>query len=183
LYINEIEEIEESEFVEFRLDLFRHLKLAMDEKLLDETYADVHELERYLECVYTAHLEIDPSLLDVSIMNALERLKNFSVNGNSGKAARDEMKIDLNVHVMETDQPEVTYSLGVPLHYTPSDVIAQVIRAKMSTLRQSSKEINDIVDAYKYSYMLNVCGCDEIFYGDKFKISAYKVSQLTFYFK
>lgn len=31
-----------------------------------------------------------------------------------------------------------------------------------------------INNSYKNLYMLNVCGCDEIFYGDKHKIGAYK---------
>lgn len=128
-----------------------------------------------MSCVYAQNIEIDPSLLDVNIMNALNRLREFSFMGRLSNGSVESAKIDVNVHVIETDQPEVTYHLAVSPNATPVDVVVDIIRAKLSSLKQSNEQINDIVNRYKHSYMLNVCGCDEILYGEKFKISSYKV--------
>lgn len=151
--------------MEFRLGLLKQLKQEMDEKIpvgktgvstalavrnnqkevikstgdAEEEDEDEHELRSYMECTYAPNLEIDPSLLDcTSLMNTVDRLGNFSLANTS--------KLEINVHVMETDQPEVTYHLSVDLETTPSRIVAEIIRAKLSALKQSDSQIDEIVD-------------------------------------
>lgn len=176
LHINEIEHVKDNEIIEFRLELFKELKATMEEKAQriqeNSSPGSQDEIKSFLQCVYSQNLEIDPSLLDVSLINTVNRLKNikFDISKNKNN------KLDINVHVMETDQPEVTYHLNVELDSTPTDIVVDIIKAKLSALKQSDSQIIDIVNKYKDSYMLNVCGCDEIFYGEKNKISTYKVN-------
>ncbi len=59
---------------------------------------------------------------------------------------------------------------------TPADITQEVIRRKMNALNMYTKEqIELVVERYKDVYMLNVCGCDEIFYGNRYKFSTFKV--------
>jgi hypothetical protein len=127
-----------------------------------------------MDSLYSPYLEIDPSLLDVSIMNTLNSLNEFSLTSLLG-STRVSNRIELDIHVMETDQPEMTYNLNVPLSYTPTDLTVEIIRKKLSALGQTKEQMNGVIERYKDSYMLNVCGCDEVFYGNVHKLSSYKV--------
>ena len=130
-----------------------------------------------MECLYAPYLEIDPSLLDVSIMNTVKSLNEISLFNNDTQSN----KIQIDVHIMETDTPAMVYNLNVPLSYTPADVTIEIIRKKLSSLGQTNEQMNDVIEKYKDSYMLNVCGCDEIFYGNTHKLSSYKVIYLSLF--
>jgi hypothetical protein len=167
LYVNEIELIKDVELIEFRLKLLKFIKERLNDKL-----TSYNEFNTMMECLYSPYLEIDPSLLDVSIMNTLKSLNEFSLFNNDQQSN----KIQIDVHIMETDTPEMVYNLSVPLSYTPTDVTIEIIKKKLSSMGQTKEQMNDVIEKYKDSYMLNVCGCDEIFYGNSYKLSSYKVS-------
>lgn len=165
LYINEIEQNRDEEIIEFRLSLFR---LVKDQVIRNQSL----HYTSLIDCVYSPHLEIDPSLLDMSIIRAVDSLKSFSFGDISESKPN---LIEIEIHVTETNQPEATYHLKVPLTYSPIDIIIDVIKSKLSSLNQTSEQIDDIINRYKHSYVLSVCGCDEMFYGSKHSISAFKV--------
>jgi len=67
---------------------------------------------------------------------------------------------------METGTEQMqTFSLNVPVTSTPTDVVGDVIKEKLLLSNHDKKQIEDIVTTYKNSYILNVCGCDEILNG------------------
>lgn len=162
LYVNEIEQSKDIELTEFRLDLFLMLRVILEEQLR----ADSTEL---IEKIYTPYLEIDPTLLDVGIEGAVDSMGGLTFGKN------DLAMIEMDVRVTEAGQPETTYHLQVPLSWTPVSIICRIIEIKVGTFSKSHEEIEAIVREYKDAYMLNVCGCDEVFHGDKCKIGSYKV--------
>jgi len=166
LYVNEIELIKDLELIEFRLKLLKFIKERLNDKL-----SSYNEFNTMMECLYSPYLEIDPSLLDVSIMNTVKSLNDFCIFNDD----KQSNKIKIDVHIMETDAPEIVYNLNVPLTHTPTDVTIEVIKKKLSSMGQTREQMNDVIEKYKDSYMLNVCGCDEIFYGNTYKLSSYKV--------
>jgi len=122
-----------------------------------------------VDAIYRPYLDIDPSFLELSVTNTLNSFNFFSFTN-----IENEPKISINIYVMETNQPEAVYNLNVPFSSTPEAIIIQVIKSKLKTLGQTNEQIKEIVKKYKDSYFLNVCGCDEIIYGNEHKINTYK---------
>lgn len=160
LYLNEIESSKEVELVEFRLELLQLLKLNLQKQI---------SLDLTIESIYTPNLEIDPTLLDIGITNTVDSFSHFSFSNTGNKVS-----IEIDIHVTETDQPEKIYELNVPISFTPIDIICEIIKMKMDGLNKSISEVDEILDQYKNAYVLNICGCDEVLYGNKHKISTYK---------
>ena len=79
----------------------------------------------------------------------------------------------------EANADKQIYKLDVEQSNTPSDIIVKVIHAKLSKTNNNHEQINEIVKCYKDSYLLCVCGCDEILYGYKNPIGSYKVCLLN----
>lgn len=166
LYVNEIEQSKDMELIEFRLELLVLVKSILEEQMKSTTTS-------LIESIYTPHLEIDPTLLDVGIATTVDSFNLFSFSSTRGKEAM----VDIKVHVSETDAPETLYQLNVPTSFSPTDIISEIIKAKL--VAKSAEEVAEIVSQYKDMYMLNVCGCDEVFHGNKCKIISYKVSFLN----
>ncbi len=163
LYVNEIEQSKEIELIEFRMELFLLLRDILDEKVKSTATETIEQ-------IYTPYLEIDPSLLEIGIANTCKDFNMFTF-----EAGCDQRElIEVNVHVKETGNVETVYSLSIPLEWTPVEIICAIIKAKLGSSK-SSEEVEEIVRQYKDAYMLNVCGCDEIFHGDKCRISTFKV--------
>ena len=165
LYVSEIENIKDIELIEFRLELFRLLKTALS----------AQKSSSLIESVYTPCLEIDPSFLEVSLATTLNSFNLFSFS-----KIDNEPKIQMDIFVTETNAPEIVYNLNIPLSTTPEAIIIEIIKKKLKTLGQTDEQIVEIVKKYKDAYLLNVCGCDEIIFGNFHKISTYKVKILIF---
>lgn len=160
LYVNEIEQIKDNELVEFRHELFRLIKTTLS-----------NQKPNTFEAVYTPYLEIDASFLEVNITSTLNSFNLFSFS-NIDK----EPKIKMNIYVTETNQPEIVYNLEIPFSWTPEAIIIEIIKVKLQTMGQNDEQIKEIIKKYKDAYFLNICGCDEIIYGNTNKINSYKVS-------
>ena len=159
LYMSEIEQNKDIEIVKFRLELLRILLNILSQQQLVNLN---EEFKSLIDCVYAPRLEIDPSLLDMSIIDTANSLNNCSVSNASPNRKKH---IAIDVHVMETDRAEHTFHLNVPLSCNPTDIVTEVIKSKLFSSNQTQQQIEDIVQMFKSSYILNVCGCDEIFYG------------------
>lgn len=158
LYVNEIEQIKDNELIEFRFELFKLIKTTLSNQ------------KTLIESVYTPYLEIDPSFLEVSLNSTLNSFNLFSFSN-----IENEPKIQMDIFVIETNQPEAVYNINVPFSWTPEAIIIEIIKVKLKKLGQSEEQIKEIIKRYKDSYLLNICGCDEIIFGNVNKISSYKV--------
>lgn len=168
IYPSEFDQIRDPELVQYRTELHEIIRNMTTEKLKQRE----DEAERaLLECIHAPYLEIDPSLLDFSVANAVNSINLWTLEGQGS------LKLTVDVHVSETDAPTRTYTLAVPLNHSPLNMVSEIIRQKLSGANRSQKQINDTVENYKDAYMLNVCGCDEVFYGAKSKVAAYKYIQ------
>ena len=166
IYPSEFDQIRDPELVQYRTELHEMIRNMTNEKLKQRE----DEAEKnLLECIHAPYLEIDPSLLDFSVANAVNSINLWTLEGQGS------LKLTVDVHVSETDAPTRTYTLAVPLNQSPLNMVSDIIRQKLSGANRSQKQINDTVENYKDAYMLNVCGCDEVFYGAKSKVAAYKV--------
>lgn len=166
LHVSEIESIKDIELIDFRLELFRFLKSALNAQKSDSL----------IETIYTPCLEMDPSFLEVSLTNTLNSFNLFSFS-----KLENEPKIQMDIYVNETNAPEIVYNLNILLSATPEAIIIEIIKKKLKTLGQNDEQIVEIVKKYKDAYLLNICGCDEIFFGNVHKISTYKVNTLIFF--
>ncbi|CAF0737287.1 unnamed protein product [Brachionus calyciflorus] len=155
LYVNELDKINDEELVDYRIGLLKEIKSNFENNLNNH--------ESLIKCIYSPNLEIDPNLLDFNQINS--KLDRIELN---------DKKINICIFVNETGLEETSYSLSVPLCLTPSDLIAHIITLKMENLNHRKEQIEKIVESYKDSYVLNVCGCDEVLYGSENKICSYK---------
>jgi phosphatidylinositol-4,5-bisphosphate 3-kinase catalytic subunit alpha/beta/delta len=160
LYTNEIEQNKDLEIIEFRLELLRIIHRILNEQNSSNLSQNYKSL---IDCIYTPYIEIDPSLLDVSVLNTANSLDYLTFSNNQQSLKNS---IEINVHVMETGTEQMqTFSLNVSITSTPTDVVGDVIKEKLLLSNHDKKQIEDIVTTYKNSYILNVCGCDEILNG------------------
>jgi hypothetical protein len=130
-----------------------------------------------INSLHSPYLQIDPSLLDVSVHSTIDSLNSISINSNENdsKKSQPQSNIDIDIFITEMDQPKTVYNLNVPLIYTPAQIIIDIIKEKMNKVHASSSQIEQVIEQYKNSYVLNVCGCEEIFHGNKYPIQLYKV--------
>ncbi|RMZ95184.1 phosphatidylinositol 4-5-bisphosphate 3-kinase catalytic subunit alpha isoform [Brachionus plicatilis] len=161
LYVTELDKISNEELVEFRQELFKEVLLGHQEN------------KSMIQNFYSPNLEINPSMLDFSLGTRINmiQLEEF-----------DQATVDMCILVTETDRHETKYHLNVPLNYSPSDLISLMIVKKMEKSEHSDELIQGIVEKYKDSYVLQICGCDEIIFGSEHKIGSYKVTEFFFFF-
>ena len=191
LHLNEIEQIRDAELLHFRLSLFRSLQCTYQ---TNDGDGDGDNDNKSIEYFYAPNLEIEAALLDVSLSSSLllaDSLGHISLSAYE----QERSLVHVCVHVLETGDPrptETTYPLKVKLSATPSALIALVIRAKLAshsshsssstssthisddTAAEESEETQLIVSQYRDAYVLGVCGCDEVLYGGRHKLLAYK---------
>jgi hypothetical protein len=160
--VEELENSKNEELIDFRVKLFDLVKSKLN--TLKELNQNEYDLMQ-TEFVYSPNLEIDTSLFEISLTNKMSSLR-----------LDNELEtIQANVHVTESNSPSKVYTFNVSLSCTPSDIVSQTITAKLASLNQTAQQISTVINRYKNSYLLNVCGCSEVFYGNNFKISSYKV--------
>lgn len=165
MYPNDIENIKENEIVDFRFKLMT----CLNEQLIDnkKKASSKQNVDSTLfETIYSANLDLDPSLLDMSVAQTTNFFNAFSLHVN---------QIDIDILVQETNRPLATYTLEVELNLTPVDIVVMLIKKKLGASNQSKEMIDDIIKRYKDTYLLNICGCDEVLYGNKCPIGSYKV--------
>lgn len=122
-------------------------KTHNDDDEEEDNDEEEREFRSFMECIYAPNLEIDPSLLDTSLINTVNRLQKIKFADNLTSTAKTNSKLEINVHIVETEQPEVTYHLSVdPDTATPTQIIMDIIKAKLSALKQSDSQIDEIVN-------------------------------------
>lgn len=161
LCVTELDKIKNQELLEFRIELFKEVALNHQEN------------KNMIENIYSPNLEMNPAVLDFSISSRIGMIKIEELENS---------KIDVSIIVNETDQDETKYTLSVPLSYTASDLISLMIIKKLEKSNHSNQLIQSVVEKYKDSYVLEICGCDEIIFGSEHKIGSYKVRIKTYLF-
>lgn len=120
----------------------------------------------YLKRVYTPNLLLDVSLLDPT--NFLSRSVNgISLNSSSLSSANKQSTIDIQIHV--TQQAYELKSINI-FEYTPDRLLVRLAELVLKT------DKSELLRRFRQEHLLNVCGCDEILYGDDHKLGTYKVS-------
>lgn len=164
--ISDIKLIKDEEIIEYRLELFRIVK----DRLLEEIR--LNSIESNLaafESMYSPNIEIDSN-----------QLKFHSTNTPPSKPKRSShpagKKIKICIFDVGSRLAVKSISLDVLPELTPVQVIAQ--------LRAQTQEQQEFADCFrlldKYAedeLVLNICGCDEIIYGQANKIGSYKYIQ------
>jgi hypothetical protein len=88
----------------------------------------------------------------------------------------DNRIIEVIVRVKENDKLfEQVYRAKVRLNDKPIDLISEIIKLKLQESKQSEEEIRNMILRYRNSYLLNVCGSDELIYGKNHCLGSYKV--------
>ena len=151
--------MKDEEIIEFRLKLLNFL----DDTLIKNKHSSLFEI------IYSPNLELESSLLDIGVNNAVQSFNLFTLGNNSNKY------FEIKIHVQETNIPKQTYSLNVEPSQTPCDVIVSIIHLKLSKTSHDEKKNNETAQFYKDAYILCVCGCDEYLYGNQCPIGSYKV--------
>ncbi len=129
-----------------------------------------------LESVYAPNLDLGSSLLDLSVIDAANCFNLFTLSPTAvSKSVVNGNDIEIQIHVQETNMPKKMYSLIIEQNQTPSDIIVKIIHLKLSSTNNNEMQINEIIKRYKDAYLLSVCGCDEILFGNKCPIGSYKV--------
>jgi phosphatidylinositol-4,5-bisphosphate 3-kinase len=179
LYVNELDGESSlkgnGEISDFRLELFFLLRDHLVKSCEKSQQLDI--LTDILNCSYSPNLELDASLLDPTGL--------LTNNVHKISLGSDSNKLDINIHVLEVGQSEyLTYNLkNIPFQLTPIDLVSIIIRTKLEQQgSMNAHDTNESVEKFKHLYVLNVCGCDEIFFGDKHTIGSYKVCFWTLKF-
>lgn len=159
LCVTELEKIKNQELLEFRKELFKEVVLNHQEN------------KNVIENIYSPNLELNPAMLDFSISSRIGMIKIDELDNST---------IDVSIMVNETDRDETKYTFTVPLSYTASDLISLMIVKKLEKSNHSNQLIQNVVEKYKDSYVLEVCGCEEIIFGCEHKIGSYKVRENIF---
>lgn len=145
LRLDELDSIKNLEILNYRLELLKLIR-----KELNQDYDLMHFF-------HSPNLEID-----------LNRIS--SVKTQLGD--KENEFIDVCIHNIENGTCQV---LTFSLEQTPNEILREYFRVELASLVQSEGELRNIVDDYENSYLLNVCGCNDVLYRNEHSIGSYKV--------
>lgn len=154
LNVTEMNKLSNQELIEYRRDLLKEIVLNHEKN------------KNIIENIYSPNLQMNPTTLDFSLRSRLNMIK---------LEEPDNTTIDVCIIVKETDRIEIKFDFNVPLNYTPTDLISLMIVKKLENSNNSHEQIQNVVQKYRDSYVLEICGCDEIIFGSEHKIGSYKV--------
>lgn len=148
--MEELETIKDCEVIDYSLGLYELLR----KNLLAEK-----DQSAEFESIYCPNIEIDPSSMGSTDL--------------MGKPKRPLVKI-ITVKIFDNDKND--FQIDVPMNFTPRRLLREYFTQKLQrTLQISEKELLNVLDEYEKNFVLNVCGSDEVVFGDKHMLSSYKV--------
>lgn len=163
--IEEIESVKDDEIIEYRRELHR----IVERRLIEENRINSKKSNlAAFESIYAPNLEIDSSQLKLTNSNLP-----LSKSPSSNIALQNRIT-SINIKVVELsathDMKQFFYE--APLDSTPSNIINEILRLKRNDSSGFDK-VEQSID--RNNLVLNICGCNEIIYGDTNKIGSYKV--------
>ena len=151
----ELDDTKDTELIEYRLDMLIHVR----NKLCSELKLTQTDLESQLfESSHALNLEISLENLMFSSENCLvddECLTYF----------------DIGVQNLTDNTLKI---INVSINQKPSEIIREYFRQKLDCVLENDQFLN-IVKDYEKLYVLNVCGSNNILYGNKEPIGNFKV--------
>lgn len=121
------------------------------------------------------------------VFNEINRTKNFSIEEHFPHnldldlnflvpCPIDNRVIEIIVRVKENDKLfEQVFRVKMLLNNKPIDLVSEIIKLKLHEMKQSEAEILNMILRYRDTYLLNVCGSDELIYGNNHHLGSYKV--------
>jgi hypothetical protein len=169
--VDEFKLVKDAEVLNYRLELYKIIQERLNE---ENSEIKTNKLNLALfKSMYEPNIEVDPSEFQ-------SNLNSNSNNSNKTSKKRDSLK-QIEIHVYDTTAEEREISeqtqvfiLIVKLDATPLDIITEFFRLKYSIRPDDVKNIK-LLKCQK-TFLLNVCGCDEVMYGNEFKLGQYKVT-------
>ena len=171
--IEDIESVKDDEIIEYRRELLR----IVERRLVEENHMNsIKSNLAAFESIYAPNLEIDSSQLKFT--NSLLTISN-SISSNNYSHNR---KTTINIKCVELGATNdmKQYYYDAPLDSTPLHIINEILRIKRND-KSGYNRIEQNTD--RNNLVLNICGCDEIIYGDTNKIGSYKVRALSRLYK
>lgn len=153
--MDELNHLKDEETIKYRLELF---KLARAKLFTTTSVRD------RFRASYSQHVEVDlKRLSSIPVMREMESKRAFSIVVHDTIEGRDD-----------------TQTLDVYPDDRPTRIIKQYFRTRLGNLiadnaSNNSNHIESILADYVDMYVLNVCGCNDVLFGDEHPIRAYKV--------
>ena len=157
--------LKDEEVIKYRLEVF---KIAR-ERLFAKSTAQTRDRFR---SSYSQNVEVD-----------LRRLCSLRMNrdefGGDGSASR-KRTFSITIHEVHNGVDE-NQSLDVFPDNRPSQIIKLYFRTKLNAtpLAASQSQLEAILNDYLEIYVMNVCGCNDVVFGDEYPIRSYKVLQAS----
>lgn len=144
--------------INYRLELF---KLVRDKINEENSYyfSSVYRIKSF----YTQNVEIE-----------LDKISSIGYSSLSSLNSKDESVLHITVYEIENGNV-CSETFWVSADDRPVDVIKEYFRLKLKDLINDNQSLNSILYDYVDMYVLNVCGCNDVIFGDEYPIKRYKV--------
>ncbi|CAF0796738.1 unnamed protein product [Brachionus calyciflorus] len=150
----EVDELKDAEIIEYRIDLLAYVRNLM----LNELNQNDLDMKSHLfKISYPPNLEIN--------------LENLSYSTEKGNVEDECLSyLDIAIH----DKNDQSYQiLNISVNQRPSEIIREYFRIKLESILDKNL-IEELIKDYEKTYVLNVCGCNEILYGNQNKMGDFK---------
>ena len=165
VYVGKFDELIETEFMEYRLELLNLVKL----KSMQDQETNLRDQRNTIECIYGSNVETNSVVLDLC-----KKLNDLNYLNDINKTRR-ELQIEMDVFVKESGKEELLYKIKVPSFLTPCDIIVNVMQKKLAPFNYRIAKVEEIIENNRDLYVLTACGTDEAFYGNQYPIDSYQV--------
>lgn len=109
---------------------------------------------------YSQHVEVDlKRLSSIRVMREMEARQTFTIV----------------IHEMSEDGRDEIQAINIYPDDRPPRIIKQYFRTRLGKLFADDSHFESILTDYLDMYVLNVCGCNDVLFGDEYPIRAYKV--------
>jgi hypothetical protein len=164
--VDEFKLVKDTEILNYRLELYKIIQERLNEENLE---IKTNQLNLALfKSIYAPNLEVDSN----------EFQTNSNKNNKTSMKRDYSKKIEIHVYDTTSETNEINeqaqlFVLNVSLDATPLDLISEFFRLKYSIRADDVKNIK-LLKCQK-TFLLSVCGCDEVMFGNEFKLGQYKV--------
>ncbi len=171
---DELEQLKENELINYRIDL---LTIAL-------SHRQRSNFDDHFKSIHSPDLEIEPHRFETNsktntILNKPNEstfLKSSSFSNLSTASRSTANQIEVVIH--DKDNIEYSQSMKVSFSDKPDEIVKSFFRTKMLKTNHgmSSTELEFLLEDYKNTYVLNVCGSKELIFGNENTIGFYRVN-------
>jgi hypothetical protein len=175
--VDELKLIKDPELLEYRLDLFECVSARLREENMNIKENKGLNLLLF-QSMYAPQLEVDPNNFQLDINSSKSLQKNaksidiciFGDTSNLSASSKNKRH-----GINEREFLEREFILNVSLDTTPANLLGHYFREKYPA------ESVDKMHQFQKTYLLNVCGTEEVLFGNESKLYSYKVIYLEYF--